>query len=87
MDDAALLESIEAFCRAHGISDAKFGLLALNDWKLVRDLRGEKRTAPRRLWPETQRQIFNFMALYVADGKGAVDAGESSPRQNRRKAA
>jgi len=46
------------------MSEAKFGVLALKDWKFVRDLRGEKREKPRRIWPETEREVRRFMATY-----------------------
>jgi hypothetical protein len=71
MQHEALLNDIVAFCGTHGLSEAKFGALAVNDWKLIRDLRGEKRSAPRRLWPETEREIRSFMATYKSEAKAA----------------
>lgn len=67
MSDHPLLADIEAFIETHDISEAKFGVLALNDWKFVRDLRGEKRGKPRRIWPETERDVRRFMATYRPD--------------------
>lgn len=63
-----LLAEIDAFCAAHEMSEAKFGRLAIKDWKLVGELRGDrprgKRSGPRRLWPETEADIRNFMVTY-----------------------
>lgn len=67
MQNEALLTDIAAFCETHGLTEAKFGVLAVKDWKLVRDLRGEGRRAPRRIWPETERAIRSFMATYRPD--------------------
>jgi hypothetical protein len=67
MSDHPLLADIEAFCRTHGMSEASFGVKALKDWKFVRDLRGEKRDRPRRIWPETEREVRRFMATYRPD--------------------
>ena len=67
MEHQALLSDIEAFCAARGMSEAKFGVLSVNDWKLVNDLRGLNRPRPRRLWPETEREIRSFMAGYVLE--------------------
>lgn len=64
MQNEALLRDIEAFCDANSMSEAKFGLLAVNDWRLVRDLRGVNRSRPRRVWPETEREIRSFIASY-----------------------
>ena len=64
MQNQALLADIEAFCIARNMSTAKFGVLAVNDWKLVNDIRGLKRSKPRRLWPETEREVRRFMAEY-----------------------
>lgn len=76
MTDHPLLTDIEAFCEAQGLSEAKFGVLALKDWKFVRDLRGEKRKAPRRIWPETEREVRRFMATYRPEG--AVELAKAS---------
>jgi hypothetical protein len=64
MADSNLLEEIVTFCTEHSLSSAKFGVLALNDWKLVQDLTGCGRSAPRRLWPETENRVREFMAKY-----------------------
>jgi hypothetical protein len=59
-----LLADIKSFCDAHALSPAQFGVLAVNDWKLINGLLGVNRAAPRRLWPETERSIRAFMAGY-----------------------
>jgi hypothetical protein len=59
-----LLSEIDAFCRTHEMSDAKFGRLALKDWKFVQQIRGEGRTKPRRVWPETESEVRKFIATY-----------------------
>lgn len=72
MSDHPLLTDIEAFCETHEMTEAKFGVLALKDWKFVRDLRGEDRGAPRRLWPETEAKVRRFMATYRSEPKEAA---------------
>lgn len=52
------------------MSEPSFGVKALNDWKFVRDLRGENRARPRRIWPETEREVRKFMATYAPTRKG-----------------
>lgn len=59
-----LLTDIEAFCATHGMSDAKFGRLALKDWRFVQEIRGDGREKPRRVWPETEAQARKFMVTY-----------------------
>ena len=59
-----LLREIETFIEQHGLSESQFGVDALNDKNLVADLRGERRTRPRRLWPETEQTVRDFMAEY-----------------------
>jgi len=54
-----LISDIEAFMAAHQISPTSFGLRALNDRHLVKQLR-----AGRRLWPETEAKVRRFMATY-----------------------
>lgn len=51
-----LLELIEAFCSKHELSDSQFGVQAVNDKNLIRDLR-----TGRRLWPETEDKVRGFM--------------------------
>lgn len=54
-----LLTDIEAFCEAHNLAPSRFGELALNDKPFVSQLRKS-----RRVWPETEAKVRNFMALY-----------------------
>jgi hypothetical protein len=59
-----LLVEIEAFCCEHAMSEAKFGRLALKDWKFVQQIRGDGRKKPRRVWPETMNEVRKFMVTY-----------------------
>lgn len=59
-----LIADIEAFIKTHEISEAKFGTLALGDWRFIRDLRGSPEKAARRVWPETEGKVRRFMATY-----------------------
>ena len=61
-----LLEKIDAFLAAHGMSDTRFGELALNDKPFVSQLRGG-----RRVWPETATKVETFIATYKAQDKAA----------------
>lgn len=54
-----IAQDIEAFLGAHGMKATRFGVLALNDRHLVRQLRNG-----RRLWPETEAKVRRFMATY-----------------------
>jgi len=54
-----LLSDIEAFLDAQELGAATFGDLAMKDRHLVRQLRNG-----RRLWPETERKIRQFMSAY-----------------------
>lgn len=54
-----LLEQIELFRAAHGISETRFGELALNDKPFVGQLKNG-----RRVWPETEAKVVRFMASY-----------------------
>jgi len=64
---AALLSDIEAFVATHGMAESTFGREALGDWKLIDELRGKNRPRPRRLWPETEAKVRQFMATYRPD--------------------
>lgn len=57
-----LLVDIEAFIETHGLAPSRFGVAALNDNHLIRDLR-----RGRRLWPETERRVRLFMATYKVE--------------------
>lgn len=54
-----LLDEIDTFVRVNQLSESAFGRLAINDWKLLRQLR-----AGRRLWPDTEGRVRSFMAAY-----------------------
>ena len=56
-----LLAEIEAFVTNEGMSEITFGRKAMSDPHFVRDLRNN-----RRLWPETETKVRNFMAEYEA---------------------
>lgn len=64
-----LLTDIDAFLRVHKLSDSAFGRQALNDWKLIRQLR-----AGRRLWPDTEYRVRTFMSGYRP--KARAEAGQ-----------
>jgi hypothetical protein len=74
-----LLSEIEAFCKAREMTETAFGRLSVGDPHLVADLKGvprgkgaqPQRTSPRRLWPETQNKIRQFIATYVPPEKAA----------------
>lgn len=59
-----LIEEIDAFVARHDMSPVTFGRLAMKDPHFVRDLRGDGREKPRRLWPETEDRVRAFMAEY-----------------------
>ena len=59
-----LLNEIDAFLDETGMAESTFGRSAVNDWKLIDDLRGKNRKAPRRLWPETEVAVRAFMAAH-----------------------
>jgi tRNA-dihydrouridine synthase len=56
-----LLADVDAFMAQTGMSPVTFGRQALNDPHFVRDLRGEGRPKPRRLWPETEQRVRAFI--------------------------
>lgn len=56
---STIAQDIEAFLVAHEMKATRFGVLALNDRHLVRQLRNG-----RRLWPETEAKVRRFMATY-----------------------
>jgi hypothetical protein len=55
-----LISDIQAFCAAQSISETRFGELALNDKPFVAQLRNG-----RRVWPETEAKVRQFMASQV----------------------
>lgn len=56
-----LLSEIELFMDAHGLSHWQFGQKALGDKHFVRQIRGG-----RRVWPETEQKVRNFMVTYAS---------------------
>jgi len=54
-----LIRQIEAFCEAHGVSERQFGELAMNDGKLVAQIR-----SGRDLRYSTVQRITDFMVAY-----------------------
>jgi hypothetical protein len=67
-----LLEEIATFRERHGLSEWQFGELALNDRHFIRQVRGEDGKRPRRVWPETEKRVTDFMAEYEARQQAAA---------------
>lgn len=59
-----LLEEIETFIAGHDMRPSTFGHLARGDKHLVKQLRNG-----RRMWPETEAKIRQFMRGYVAEAR------------------
>lgn len=68
--EKTLLTEIEDFVSDHGMAESTFGREVMGDWRLIDDLRGKNREKPRRLWPETEAKIRDWMREY--DRKAAV---------------
>lgn len=66
-----LLDDTLAFCTTHGLAESQFGVLALNDKNLIRDLRGDNGKRPRRLYPETEAAVRRWMATYRPESAAA----------------
>lgn len=56
---STLLTTVEAFLTAHEMRPTAFGARALGDKHFVRQLR-----AGRRVWPETEKKVLDFIATY-----------------------
>lgn len=54
---STLLSDIDKFLTETGMGDFRFGLLSSRNGRLMERLR-----AGRRVWPETEQQIRDFMA-------------------------
>jgi hypothetical protein len=68
----SLLSEIELFMEAHSLSPTAFGQLALGDRRFVKELRGEyKGKRPRRVWPETEAKVREFMLTYKPQKEAA----------------
>jgi len=63
---STLLSDIETFVQAHGLSEWKFGELALSDRHFVRQVREQDREPRRR----TVAKVRSFMATYRPDQSG-----------------
>lgn len=68
---SALLTDILQFCADHDMAETRFGDLALNDKPFVSQLRGDGDKAPRRVWPETEQKVRDFMAVYRSRSEAA----------------
>ncbi|WP_016744354.1 hypothetical protein [Rhizorhabdus wittichii] len=66
MEQQPILSDIERFIAQHGIAESTFGREALGDWRLIPELRGDGGRRKRRLWPETEAKVREFMATYRA---------------------
>jgi hypothetical protein len=64
----SILAEIEKFCATHQLAESTFGRLAVGDWKFIKELRGEGRDRPRRLWPDTEQRVRDFMVTYKPEG-------------------
>lgn len=64
---STLLSEIDAFLAEHKLGAATFGDLAMKDRHLVRQMRNG-----RRLWPETEDKIRQFMAAYQPEQDAAA---------------
>jgi len=64
MEQHPILSDISAFIATHDMAESTFGREATGDWRLIKELRGEGRSRPRRLWPDTEAKIRRFMATY-----------------------
>ena len=58
-----LARAVERFLAEHNMSPVTFGRRAMNDPHFVRDITAEK---PRRVWPETEQKVRQYMAAYSA---------------------
>ena len=68
-DTPPLVDAVESFIGSRDMSPATFGRLALKDPHFVRDLRGG-----RRLWPETEAKVRDFMREYQPDADARAAA-------------
>lgn len=59
-----LLNDIDAFRRETGMTEYRFGFLAVKNGRLVERLR-----KGGRIWPDTEAQVRAFMRQYKADNR------------------
>jgi hypothetical protein len=62
----SLLSDIELFLATHSVSATKFGQDALGDRHFVKQLR-----KGRRVWPETETKVRQFMVSYKPQQEAA----------------
>lgn len=62
-----LLQEIEAFLPEAGIGEHRFGILAANNGRLVERLR-----EGRRIWPDTEQRVREFIASKSASSERAA---------------
>ncbi|MGV0964219.1 MAG: hypothetical protein ACOYBT_10045 [Polynucleobacter sp.] len=62
MADQSLLADIDAFLERTSMAESALGRAAVNDWKFVRSVR-----EGRRLWPETEAKVRDFMREYRSE--------------------
>jgi hypothetical protein len=73
-----IINEIDSFLKAHQLAESYFGRQAVNDWKLVAQLR-----AGRRLWPDTEARIRMFMAAYRKPQRGRLSHRSSNDLSSR----
>lgn len=66
MDRITLLAEIDRFRKRVEISETAIGIGAVNDGKLVADLR-----KGRRCWPETAQKVLDFMRRVETEERAA----------------
>lgn len=69
-----ILAEIEKFCATHQMAESTFGRLAVGDWRFIKELRGEGRERPRRLWDDTAQRVRDFMVSYKPEPSSAPQA-------------
>jgi len=73
-----IVQEIDSFLTAHKMAESYFGRKAVNDWKLVAQLR-----AGRRLWPDTEARIRAFMASYQKPARGRLSHRSTTDSSGR----
>lgn len=74
MVHSKLLSDIERFMERTGVAPTRFGQLAIGDRHLVRTMR-----SGRRVWPETEAKIRQFMRGYGRPRKTPRTNQEEAP--------
>jgi hypothetical protein len=63
--NGSLLKEIDAFIAETGMTEYRFGMLAITNGRLVERLRAgvtEKTGKPVRIWPDTEERVRAFIA-------------------------